>query len=67
MVSQAPVIPVLEEVDWFQFNPTHIGNFPSSTNPYAQPGLYNQPDWGYVLWTTWSAKALIGSRAESGR
>ena len=49
MVSQAPVIPLLEEVDWFQFNPTTISNFPTSTNPYAQPGLYNQPDWGYVL------------------
>jgi peptide/nickel transport system substrate-binding protein len=49
MVSQAPVIPVLEEVDWFQYNPTTINNVPSSTNPYAQPGLYNQPDWGYVL------------------
>jgi len=49
MVTQAPVIPVLEEVDWFQYNATHINNFPSSTNPYAQPGLYNQPDWGYVL------------------
>jgi peptide/nickel transport system substrate-binding protein len=49
MVSQAPVIPVLEEVDWFQYNATHISGFPSSTNPYAQPGLYNQPDWGYVL------------------
>jgi peptide/nickel transport system substrate-binding protein len=49
MVSQAPVIPVLEEVDWFQYNPTTINNFPTSTNPYAQPGLYNQPDWGYVL------------------
>jgi len=49
MVSQAPVIPVLEEVDWFEYNATKINNFPSSTNPYAQPGLYNQPDWGYVL------------------
>jgi peptide/nickel transport system substrate-binding protein len=49
MVSQAPVIPVLEEVDWFQYNPTSINNFPTSTNPFAQPGLYNQPDWGYVL------------------
>jgi peptide/nickel transport system substrate-binding protein len=49
MVNQAPVIPVLEEVDWFQYNPTTINNFPTSTNPYAQPGLYNQPDWGYVL------------------
>jgi peptide/nickel transport system substrate-binding protein len=49
MVTQAPVIPVLEEVDWFQYNATHISGFPSSTNPFAQPGLYNQPDWGYVL------------------
>jgi peptide/nickel transport system substrate-binding protein len=49
MVSQAPVIPVLEEVDWFQYNATHISGFPSASNPYAQPGLYNQPDWGYVL------------------
>ncbi len=49
MVTQAPVIPVLEEVDWFQYNATTINNFPTSTNPYAQPGLYNQPDWGYVL------------------
>ena len=49
MVSQTPVIPVLEEVDWFQFNATHISGFPSASNPYAQAGLYNQPDWGYVL------------------
>jgi peptide/nickel transport system substrate-binding protein len=49
MVTQAPVIPVLEEVDWFQYNATHISGFPSSANPYAQAGLYNQPDWGYVL------------------
>ena len=49
MVNQAPVIPVLEEVDWFQYNATHISGFPSAANPYAQPGLYNQPDWGYVL------------------
>jgi peptide/nickel transport system substrate-binding protein len=49
MVTQAPVIPVLEEVDWFQYNATSINNFPTATNPYAQPGLYDQPDWGYVL------------------
>ncbi len=49
MVTQAPVIPVLEEVDWFEYNATNISGFPTSANPYAQPGLYNQPDWGYVL------------------
>jgi len=49
MVTQAPVIPVLEEVDWYQYNPTTINNFPTASNQYAQPGLYNEPDWGYVL------------------
>ncbi len=49
MVSQAPIIPLLEEVDWYQYNPTQFSNFPTAANPYAQPGLYNEPDWGYVL------------------
>lgn len=49
MVKQLPVIPVLEEVDWFQFNSKAFTGFPSASNPYAQPGLYNIPDWGYVL------------------
>jgi peptide/nickel transport system substrate-binding protein len=49
LVDQVPVIPVLEEVDWFQFNKLAFTGFPSAKNPYAQPGLYNEPDWGYVL------------------
>ena len=49
MVSQAPIIPVLEEVDWYQYNPTQFSNFPTAANPYAQAGLYNEPYWGYVL------------------
>jgi peptide/nickel transport system substrate-binding protein len=49
MVTQFPVIPILEEVDWFQYNSKDFTGFPSKTNPYAQPGLYNEPDWGYVL------------------
>ena len=49
MVTQYPIIPVLEEVDWFQFNSKDFTGFPSASNPYAQPGLYNEPDWGYVL------------------
>ncbi len=49
MVKQAPIIPVLEEVDWFQYNSKAFTGFPTATNPYAQPGLYNIPDWGYVL------------------
>ena len=49
MVTQFPVIPVLEEVDWFQFNSKDFTGYPSAKNPYAQAGLYNEPDWGYVL------------------
>jgi peptide/nickel transport system substrate-binding protein len=49
MVTQYPVIPILEEVDWFQYNSKEFTGYPTKTNPYAQPGLYNEPDWGYVL------------------
>jgi peptide/nickel transport system substrate-binding protein len=49
MVQQLPIIPVLEEVDWFQYNSDEYSGFPSATNPYAQPGLYNVPDWGVVV------------------
>lgn len=49
LVDKVPVIPVLEEVDWFQYNKKAFTGYPTSGNPYAQPGLYNIPDWGYVL------------------
>ena len=49
MVKQLPVIPVLEEVDWYQYNPSEFNNFPTAANPYAQPDLYSEPDWGVVL------------------
>ncbi len=49
MVQQAPIIPVLEEVDWFQYNNKEYSGFPTPKNPYAQPALYNEPDWGVVL------------------
>jgi peptide/nickel transport system substrate-binding protein len=49
MVQQLPVIPLLEEVDWFQYNTKAFSGFPTPSNQYAQPGLYNIPDWGVVL------------------
>jgi peptide/nickel transport system substrate-binding protein len=48
MVKQLPVIPVLEEVDWFQYNTKEYSGWPTASQPYAQPGLYNVPDWGIV-------------------
>ncbi|HEV2427271.1 MAG TPA: ABC transporter substrate-binding protein [Acidimicrobiales bacterium] len=49
MTTQVPVIPVLEEVDWFQYNSKEYSGFPTPSDEYAQPGLYNIPDWGVVL------------------
>ena len=49
MLSQIPVIPVVEYVDWFQYSTKSISGWPTPTNPYAQPGAYMYPDWGMVL------------------
>jgi peptide/nickel transport system substrate-binding protein len=49
MVTEYPVIPILEEVDWFQYNAKDFTGFPTKHNPYARPGLNSEPDWGYVL------------------
>jgi peptide/nickel transport system substrate-binding protein len=49
MVTRFPVIPVLEEVDWFQHNSKEFTGYPTASNPWAQASLYNEPDWGYVL------------------
>jgi peptide/nickel transport system substrate-binding protein len=49
MVTQYPVIPIVEEVDWFEYNSKDFSGFPTKGNPYAQPDLRTGPDWGYVL------------------
>jgi peptide/nickel transport system substrate-binding protein len=49
MVTRFPVIPVVEEVDWFEYNAKDFTGFPSASNPWAQASLYKEPDWGYVL------------------
>jgi peptide/nickel transport system substrate-binding protein len=49
MVTQYPVIPIVEEADWFEYNSKDFSGFPTKGNPYAQPDLRTGPDWGYVL------------------
>jgi peptide/nickel transport system substrate-binding protein len=49
MLSDVPVIPVTEEVDWYQYDTQDIGGWVTSSNPYAQPAQYIWPDWGVVL------------------
>jgi peptide/nickel transport system substrate-binding protein len=49
MLTQLPVIPVTEQVDWYQYDTQNIGGWVTASNPYAQPGQYLTPDWGVVL------------------
>ena len=48
MVSSVPFIPVTEGVDWFQYDTSHVGGWPSASDPYAQPSPYASPDDGQV-------------------
>lgn len=48
MVSAIPFIPVTEGVDWFQYDTTHVGGWPTASKPYAQPSPYASPDDGQV-------------------
>jgi peptide/nickel transport system substrate-binding protein len=49
MVSQIPFIPTTEGVDWYQYDTTNIGGWPTQSNPYAQPSPYSFPDNGQVV------------------
>ena len=49
MVTQAPIIPVLEAVDWFQYDSASFSGWPTQANPYAQPAVYAYPDEEQVL------------------
>jgi peptide/nickel transport system substrate-binding protein len=49
MVDDLPFIPTTQGVDWFQYDTTHIGGWPTPSNPYAQPSPYSFPDNGQVL------------------
>ncbi len=49
MVDDLPFIPTTQGVDWYQFDTTNIGGWPTQSNPYAQPSPYSFPDNGQVL------------------
>jgi len=49
ILSDVPVIPVTEAVDWYQYDTQHIGGWVTQSNPYAQPAQYAVPDWGVFL------------------
>jgi len=49
MLADVPVIPVTEQVDWFQYDTGSFSGWPTPGNPYAQPAAYNYPDWGQLM------------------
>jgi peptide/nickel transport system substrate-binding protein len=49
MVDDIPFIPTTEGVDWYQYDTTKIGGWPTQSDPYAQPSPYSFPDNGQVL------------------
>ena len=57
MIDDVPVIPIVESVDWFQYNTKDIAGWPTEDNPYAQPAAYNFPDTGQVLTHLYSKSA----------
>jgi peptide/nickel transport system substrate-binding protein len=49
MLAEVPVIPVTEQVDWFQYDTGSFTGWVTQANPYAQPAAYNYPDWGLQM------------------
>ncbi len=49
MLSQLPIIPVVQAVDWYQYNDSSLTGWPTPANPYAQPAAYAYPDMEQVL------------------
>jgi peptide/nickel transport system substrate-binding protein len=49
MVSDVPIIPVIEAVDWFQYDTGSFSGWPTPGNSYAQPSPYAYPDNEQVL------------------
>ena len=49
MLGAVPIIPVVEAVDWYQYDTGAFSGWPTPGNPYAQPSAYSYPDNEQVL------------------
>lgn len=49
MVNELPFIPITEGVDWYQYDTSKIGGWPTQSNPFARGAIYATPDVGVVL------------------
>ncbi len=46
MLNDLPIIPVVQAVDWYQYDTTSITGWPTSSDPYAQPAGLRLPRHG---------------------
>ncbi len=49
MLSDVPIIPVDELVDWYEYDSQYIGGWPTKSDPFAQPNPFATPDIEVVL------------------
>ena len=49
MLNDVPVIPVIEAVDWYQYDTGTFSGWPTQGNPFTQPAPYAWPDLEQVL------------------
>lgn len=49
MLKQVPVIPVLEGVNWYEYDTSQLTGWVTRKHPYAAPAAYNYPDDAVVL------------------
>jgi len=49
MLTQVPVVPITESVNWFQYSTKSFTGWPSASDPYAMAAPYNIPDDEQVL------------------
>src|SRR5215470_4861712 len=49
MLQEVPVIPVIESVDWFQYDTGSFSGWVTPTNQYALPAPWQYPDWGQMM------------------
>ncbi len=49
MLTDVPIIPVVEAVDWYQYDTGSFTGWPTTGDPYAQPSPFSFPDNEQVL------------------
>jgi len=49
MLRDVPVIPVTEQVSWYEWSTAQFAGWPTPQDPYANPAPADYPDWEVVL------------------